>query len=210
MTVANDPKVEGRGQDGGQIQMRMSELVLKTRSLEQLQSWYALLLGHGPFLERKPSPDTTKTAVGGQERASDVRLAFFKVHEDEHPYNQILALFEVPDLAVDSTGPGLHHFQFMMSSLNDLATKFEQLSAEGFLPHRSANHGPLTSFYYRDPDQNIIELTCSNFATREGESEYYGSEKFRRNPSGVELDPADFVARLRAGEPLDRLLAIPG
>jgi hypothetical protein len=32
------------------------------------------------------------------------------------------------------------------------------------VPTRSANHGPFTSFYYRDPDGNRVELSVRNYA----------------------------------------------
>ncbi|WP_433566702.1 VOC family protein [Nocardia sp. CA-151230] len=209
MSITEDLAGAELDKRGAQVRLRMSELVLKSRDITPLRDWYGLLLGRDPFLERQPAPDADKSKVDGQERASDVRLAFFTVHEGEHPYNQILALFEVGDLAVDPTGPGMHHFQFMLGSLNELAAKFEQFSAHGIRPHRCANHGPITSFYYRDPDRNIIELSCANFDSYEAEQVYFKSEKFRRNPSGVELEPDDFITRFRANEPLETLLAIP-
>lgn len=192
------------------VSFRLSELVLRTPSLDKLRDWYTLLLGHGPYLERQPDPASGGGKVGGQERASDVRLAFFMVHEDDHPYKQVLAIFEIGDLQVGGRPQaGLHHFQLRLASFDDLAAKYSEFAAHKISPHRAANHGLGTSFYYRDPDGNIVELSCANFATREEERVYATSPKFARNPSGVELDAAEFIANIRAGVSMTELLAVP-
>ena len=93
--------------------------------------------------------------------------------------------------------PGLHHMQLMAASLDALCTQYERLRAIGLHPHRSADHGPMTSFYYRDPDGNNVELTAQNFPTLAAMVEFMASDEFKANPSGTEIDPEEFVARRR-------------
>lgn len=191
------------------VPVQMGELVLKTGRFEAMHGWYSHLLGHGAFYERTPEPDAPPRPAGMPERAVDVRLAFFQIHESEHPHNQVLGLFGMESLiGVEPKGPGLHHFQFSVDSLDDLFTQYAHMLSNGAAPHRTANHGQATSFYYRDPDGNIIEFTTSNFATLEGELEFMASPAFAANPSGLELDAEDFAARHRSGESRESLLSL--
>jgi catechol 2,3-dioxygenase-like lactoylglutathione lyase family enzyme len=189
------------------VSMQMIELVLKTGNFERAREWYRILLDRDPFLEREPDHDAAP--VDGQERAADVRLAFFRVYDATFPFAQILAIFGIdgtPDTAQPS--PGMHHFQFRLDSLEALVSQYERLASHGIHPHRTANHGPGTSMYYRDPDGTIIEQSCGNCATPEEQAALVSSAAFRRDPSGREWDAAEFVARYRAGEPLDSLLSL--
>ncbi len=79
----------------------------------------------------------------------------------------------------------------------------------GILPHRMANHGPGTSFYYRDPNRNIVELSASNFVTEAEYREFFTSEGYKRNPSGIEIEADAYIARYRSGVPLSELVKIP-
>jgi catechol 2,3-dioxygenase-like lactoylglutathione lyase family enzyme len=189
--------------------MRISEIVLKTARFEALRDWYTQLLGTRPYMERTPPADHKSDFPHGPYiRAVDMRIAFIQVHV-EYPYKQTLGIFEVPVVAGSQEKvPGLHHMQFRFGSLNELVTRYEQLAAAGVEPYRTANHGTGTSFYYQDPDGNTAELSGPNFATLEEDRKFTQSEGFRRNPSGLELDVKDFVARFRAGEAFETLLAI--
>jgi catechol 2,3-dioxygenase-like lactoylglutathione lyase family enzyme len=191
------------------VPLQMAELVLKTGRFDEMRAWYSHLLGVGPFFERVPDGDAPPRPAGAPERAVDVRVAFFLVHDNGHPHSQVLGLFGIDSLVgTTSAGPGLHHFQFGVASLEDLITTYEHLVGIGSVPHRAANHGQATSFYFRDPDQNIIEFSCKNFDSLQQEFEFMSSAAFAANPSGLELDPADFAARYRNGEPVEQLLSL--
>ncbi|WP_052402394.1 VOC family protein [Muricoccus aerilatus] len=190
--------------------LKISEIILKTSRSEEMKAWYRTVLGVAPFFERTPAPGTKPLDLGGQTRASDLKMCFFRLSTD-FPYVQTIGIFEEPGIAAQPGKglPGLHHMQLMCASFEELIRKYEVLDAKGLHPHRSANHGPMTSFYYRDPDGNNVEITAQNQETLEAMAEFMASEAFLRNPSGVELDPAAFVASYRAGTPLEDLLRIP-
>jgi catechol 2,3-dioxygenase-like lactoylglutathione lyase family enzyme len=191
------------------VALQMGELVLKTGRFEEMRDWYSRMLGHGPFFERTPDPDAPSRPAGMPERAVDVRLAFFRVHEGPHPHNQVLGLFGLTSLAgAQPAGPGLHHFQFGCDTLDDLFAQYAHMKSFGAVPHRTANHGQATSFYFRDPDGNIIEFTTSNFPTLDEELAFMNSPAFAANPSGLELDAEEFAARYYAGEPRESLLSL--
>ena len=53
--------------------------------------------------------------------------------------------------------------------------------------------------YYRDPDNNQVELLIDNFEdVRDGKA-YMRSPAFAKNPIGVPFEPDDFAARIKAG-----------
>lgn len=191
------------------VALQMAELVLKTGRFDAMLAWYTHLLGHGPFFQRTPDPDASPRPAGMPERAVDVHLAFFEIHDNGHPHSQVLGLFGIDGLeGVDASGPGLHHFQYGVSSVADLIAQHEHMATIGAHPHRAANHGQATSYYYRDPDGNIIEFSCSNFDTAAEARAFMASATFAANPSGLELDPNRFAERFRAGDPLEELLRL--
>ena len=189
--------------------LKISETILKTGQLDVMKPWYRTVLEVAPFFEHAPPKGASLGNFGGQTRATDLRMCFFRL-SDEYPYTQVIGIFEEPGVSgtVPKSSPGLHHMQLMMDDLGTLVGKYEQLRAAGMRPHRSANHGPMTSFYYRDPDGNNVELTAQNFPTFEAMAAFMQSAAFKANPSGVELDPEDFVAKFRSGVPAAQLTHI--
>ena len=177
---------------------KISETILKTGRLDAMKTWYRTVLEVEPFFEHAPSPDTRPADYGGQTRASDLRMCFFRLSLD-YPHTQTIGLFEEPGTSLEpATGkPGLHHMQLMCDSLDRLCDEYDRLVGEGMRPHRSADHGPMTSFYYRDPDGNNVELTAQNFPTVEAMVEFMESDAFKANPSGTELEPEAFVTARR-------------
>lgn len=98
--------------------------------------------------------------------------------------------------------------QLRCPDMAQLCTRYERLKQARCMPHRTANHGPGTSFYYRDPDGNVVEISANNFATEQEYRAYFGSDAYKRNPSGIEIDADIFVERFRAGVPLPELVRI--
>jgi len=62
--------------------------------------------------------------------------------------------------------------------------------------------------YYRDPDNNQVELLIDNFDdVRDGKA-YMQSPAFAKNPIGVPFEPDTFVTRFRAGTPAAELIRL--
>ena len=187
--------------------MRISETILKTGQLDIMKPWYRRALGVEVLFEHDAATGTRPADYGGQTRASDLKMCFFRICTD-YPYTQMIGLFEEPGTATAAArgAPGLHHMQFMMPDLETLVLKYEELKAEGLRPHRTSNHGIMFSFYYRDPDGNNVEFSAQNFATLEDMTNFMRGGYFKANPSGVEInDPETFVSRFRAGVPAAEL-----
>jgi catechol-2,3-dioxygenase len=183
------------------VAMRFGEVILKTAQYDALKSWYCRVLDAEPLME------TERTAEPGPGGAT--QLCFIRPDSD-FPFFTTLGIFDVPGLRKpDGSVPGLHHFQMRFATIDDLFDRYEALASHGIVPARSANHGPGTSFYYRDPDNNQLELSASNYLSEPEVMAFFKSEAFRRNPAGIDVDPAEYVRRYRDGVSLEKLRLIP-
>ena len=177
-----------------------AEIVIRTAQLDTMKCWYQAVLGVTPFLDRRnPRPADTATSKGGNRAADMQGVVFFDVRPEE-PTTQILGLFGFWELKQrDADHNGIDHIKFYHRSLGELFDRVERLLDAGFTPYRSANHGPDSSFYFLDPDCNRVELSCSNFQTLEEKLRFVQSEAFRKNISGIDVDPREYIARFRSG-----------
>jgi catechol 2,3-dioxygenase-like lactoylglutathione lyase family enzyme len=182
---------------------QFSEVVLKTSRFAEVKEWYETVLDVRAFFVRT---DVKKASWTGAHNVAFIRLYLM------YPYTQVLGIFEIPAVAGyadgQNGGPGMHHMQFRCASLEHLFLRYEALRPLGFTPERAYNHGPGTSFYYRDPDRNFVEMSAVNFATEAEYLAYYRSDTYRRNISGIEIDPEEYVARFRAGTSQEQLVRI--
>ena len=185
---------------------RISEIVLRTPNFEKMKDWYQLVLSAKPSFEHELEQE--RPAGRATKVENFRRLCFLRVFS-QFPYTQVLALFDVPGLAVSENHSGLHHMQFREASLEHLVTRYEMLSAAGIAPYQSFNHGPSTSFYYEDPDGNLAEMSGPNYEAEADYLAFFKSAAFAKNPAGVEIDAADFVARFLAGEERRKLVGLP-
>jgi len=161
---------------------KLAHVVLRTKSnFDAMVKWYCLVLGakivfnagHLTFLSYDNEHHRIAIAAGGD-------------------------LAERPRRAV-----GLDHIAFTYEDIDSLLTTYARLRQAGVLPFCCVNHGPTTSLYYHDPDQNRIELQVDNFADMT-EATALMQQQFSINPVGVEFDPDELLARLRAGvDPAD-------
>jgi catechol 2,3-dioxygenase-like lactoylglutathione lyase family enzyme len=141
--------------------------------------------------------DWYKTVLNAKSAFESDALAFLS-YDDEH---HRVAILNIPTLKAQPDGvAGVHHVAFTYESLTVLLENYERLKALDILPAYVINHGPTTSLYYADPDQNQIEFQVENFASVEESGKFFFSEAFAENPIGVEFDPDELLRRLRAGE----------
>lgn len=123
----------------------------------------------------------------------------FLTYDEEH---HRVALVQVPGLAErNPRAAGLEHLSFAFESLGHLLANYIRLKELGIEPYWCINHGPTTSFYYRDADRNQIETQVDNFDNPEDLGAFFGTEAFLSNPLGVQFDPDRLLERYRAGYP---------
>jgi catechol-2,3-dioxygenase len=167
--------------------MRLGEIVLTTGNYEVMKVWYRVMLDRESSLEHAPTVESGTRSGSGLLKPT--RMCFFRLHA-EHPYQDVIALFEMPGAVAGSTGrSGLHHMQLRNASMPVLQERYRRLRAAGIEPFQSMDHSSSTSLYYRDPDQNVVEISASNFATNEEVEACLASENYRRNPAGQVIDP---------------------
>jgi len=177
--------------------LRLSEVVLRTTNYDQLCDFYSLLLAQPPTVEMTPPPSADPDDPS--------RICFFDFYFDP-PYTQRVAIFECKDIGSGPTSRGLHHFQLRTPTIEALVDLYSALKDSGHLPTEAANHGPGTSFYYRDPDGNKIELSSLNFSSRDEMRKLMATDEFKSNPEGFPLDPERLIASRRSGRDLREMI----
>lgn len=166
---------------------KLAHVVLRTAQHRTMLDWYNLVLeGHTAYVN-----DVLAFMTYDDEHH---RMAFLNMGAQEHPTYQHC---------------GMDHVAFTYDNLGDLLATYVRLKGVGVKPHWTINHGPTTSMYFRDPDDNQVELQIDNFATAQEVQAYLDSGKFHANPIGVEFDPDELVARFEAGEPVAELVKVP-
>lgn len=167
---------------------RFAHYVLRTNRLDELTRWYCTLLdAHVVF--------------------TDGKLTFITYDEEHHRIALVAAqpYLEKPE----QTQVGFFHSAYAYDSLGALLSNYERLRDLGILPARCINHGPTLSFYYRDVEQNEVELQVDAFANAAEATAFMRGDAFARNPIGLLRDPEELVRRHRAGEPDAVLLRRP-
>ena len=167
---------------------RMAHVAIRTNQLEAMTNWYIAVLGaHVAY--------------------SSDKVAFLS-YDEEHHRVALLALEPYPERPKQIV-TGYYHTAFSYDSLHDLLGTFVRLRETGITPYRAINHGPTVSMYYADPDGNQIELQVDSFPNPDVTNAWMRSEAFSRNPIGIEFDPDDMLAQLRAGTPETVLMRRP-
>ena len=166
---------------------KYAHFVLRTGQFDKMVEWY-------------------KTVLAARIVFRDERLCFLS-YDDEH---HRLALIHIPGLAPrDPESAGTDHVAYSYRNLGELLATYRRLKEHAIVPHWPINHGVTTSMYYRDPDNNRVELQIDNFASAEECQAYFHSKAFADNPVGVTYDPEELCRRFETGEPMADLLRIP-
>ena len=162
---------------------KLAHIVRRTARFDAMVTWY-------------------RTVFAAEVAHSDGVLAFLSYDDEHHRFAiaQIPGLADQPEFAA-----GTDHVAFTYADLGDLLHTYARLADAGIEPYWCINHGPTTSMYYKDPDQNRVELQVDNFPTAEECNRWMRSGAFAANPIGVVFDPKELLARYRAGEPIDTL-----
>lgn len=171
--------------------LQISEIILRTTRFDHMRTWYRALFGG-----LEPSVEAaTRRQLKSAPHVD--RLCFLRIHV-AFPYTQVLGLFEVAESgSVQLADRGLDHMQFRERHMDELIRRYKDLRGQGIRPTHAFDHGPSTSFYYTDPDENVVELSAVNFETESDYLAFFKSGAYRQNVEGHPIDPERFVAERR-------------
>lgn len=158
-------------------------VVYRTYRFEEMIAWYQKVLG-------------------AKVQHYDPAIAFVTYDEEHHRVAFLnLSIFEPDGSKERRDRVGVDHVAYTFGSLRDLAENYAQLKELGILPYWCLHHGITVSLYYGDPDGNRMEFQVDVYKTNDEANDFMKGPGFAQNPIGVEFDPDEMVARLRAGEP---------
>lgn len=167
---------------------KFAHVVYRTRRFDQMLHWY-------------------ETVFDAKIQYQNPALAFLTYDDEHHRVALVnLCLLQPDGSAGDRQGlTGVDHVAYTYASLNDLLENYEQLRDKAIRPYWCVHHGITVSMYYADPDGNQMEFQVDAFSSSEAANAFI-NDHFSANPIGVEYDPEDWLARLRAGAPAAEFL----
>lgn len=167
---------------------RLAHIVFRTSQMKTMIDWYNTVLSAHVVFEG-PS------------------IAFLTYDKEHHRIAFIGGDSFLP--AKQAPQVGFYHCAFAFNRLVDLLDTGDRLEIAGIKPWRVINHGPIISYYFSDPDGNDVELQVDRFDNADDATAYMRSEIFKKNPIGVDINPADLRAKLNAGTPLAEIMRRP-
>jgi catechol-2,3-dioxygenase len=137
-------------------------------------------------------------------------LAFLTYDDEHHRFAFAnLDVLKPGGTSRDDRGEiGVNHVAYTYQSAGDLLDTYARLKHAGITPYWPVHHATTLSLYYTDPDGNRMEFQV-DCGTVEEATALMRTPAFAANPVGVMYDPDALLARFKAGEDEDKLLAMP-
>ena len=162
---------------------RISHAVFRTTRFNEMVEWY-------------------KTVFNAEVLYQNAFGAFLTFDEEHHR----IAIFALPGLVEKpKRSVGLDHLAFFYPTFGAWIENYERLKAAGIVPKATMHHGITMSLYYRDPDDNGIELAIDSVEKPQWHE--WMQQKLGENLMGAPLDPTDLARRYHAGAPEAELRA---
>jgi catechol-2,3-dioxygenase len=175
------------------VHPKLQHYGLSTANLDAMTDWYRKVLGM-TVNHRSKIPAIARITHDGPPFSA---FAFMSNDEVDHR----IVFFEIPGAAADPDKrrhTGLQHVAFNYETLDDLLGTYLRLKGLGILPVWAADHGAGMSFYYQDPDQNMVELNINNFGSDWTATEYMRSSNSSAGRPAL-IDPEKMVIERDAG-----------
>ena len=168
---------------------KFAHVVYRTRRFDQMLRWY-------------------QTVFDAKVQHQNPALAFLTYDDEHHRFALVnLDLLQPEGMEMERRGMiGVDHVAYTYASLDDLLEHYAQLKAQGITPYWCVHHGVTVSMYYADPDGNQMEFQVDSYASNDEANAFMAGPHFAANPIGVEYDPDEWLARVRAGTPASAFL----
>lgn len=168
--------------------IQVGHVVYRTRRFQEMIEWY-------------------KTVFDARVKYGNPALAFLTFDDEHHRFALLnMEVFQPDGTGTDKQGAiGVDHVGYSYASVRDLLENYAALKEKAIAPYWCIHHGITVALYYADPDGNQMEFQVDSLKSSEDASAFMAS-LFATNPIGVEFDPEDWLARLRAGTPESDLL----
>lgn len=191
---------------------KLAHVVLRTQHLKEMREWYVTVLD-GKVMHEDPA-SAFITYDDEHHRIALANMGDLENPDQAEPVRPIVKQEKPAPVTADTdifqalAGPatGLFHIAFTYDTLPELLDTYERLAAAEIWPVLAMNHGVTTSMYYRDPEDNLVELQIDNFTTAEEAEDFMQGEIWLRRPGGAPIDLDDLVQRFRAGESFEDLV----
>ena len=123
---------------------RIAHIVLKVRNLEESKKFYTETLG-----------------MQVMKHVPEIKAVFLSFNGRDH---HEIALFEIGPKAeaAKTSQTGMLHFAMRLRTEEDLVAAYKELKEKNVPVSFTVNHGVSKSIYFRDPDNNELEVYCDN------------------------------------------------
>ncbi len=166
------------------VPARLHHVNLKTTKFEEMRDFYTLLLGIHPVAE----------------------VGTYGWYAYDMANHRIALMHEPIFTPRVPCSAGMHHVAFEYDSINDLMHTYQRLKRVDVVPALTMNHGMTTSYYYRDPDGNYVEMQVDNFGSDPSKGvAFMHTAPFLTNPIGVPINPETYLAAWQKGATLSEL-----
>jgi len=135
----------------------------------------------------------------------DDRLAFLTYDSEHHRFAFINLGQTGGERARRDDDAGVHHVAYTWKNLGELLETYRRLKSCGIVPAQPIRHGLTLSFYYADPDKNMMEFQIDLMEPKAA-NDFMAGPAFAANPIGERFDPDELLARFDAGQPVDNLI----
>jgi catechol 2,3-dioxygenase-like lactoylglutathione lyase family enzyme len=159
-----------------------------TSNIDAMFAWYAKVVGYEAVATTdNPLPSVYVTNDIIHHR--DSFIAAPNIRATERPY------------------VGVAHIAYAYDTISDLLASWQRLKDEEEIePLVLTCHGTHWSFYYKDPDNNTVELMADCFERREDSLDFIkNTDAYVVNPMGRRVDPERMIAANDGGASLDDL-----
>jgi len=129
----------------------------------------------------------------------------FVTNDDHHHRGGFFAPPTVSDDPDKLAHARVQHLAWEYEDLDDLLASWQRIAALGIEPVSSWCHGPSFAFYYKDPDNNTIELLADAYGDHARSYAHTQQPEWIAKPNGVAVDPYKVLAARAAGATLDEL-----